>query len=90
MLYIYFFKFIFYLFTFLAASGLSCGTWDLSSLTRDRTCIPCIGMQILYHWTTREVLGLFQAKVQDEFLYQKAKKCSKTNGVDLKIINSNA
>ena len=29
--------------------------WDLSFLTRDRTCIPCIGRWILYHWTTREV-----------------------------------
>ena len=31
------------------------GMWDLSSLTRDRTHVPCIGRQILYHWTTREV-----------------------------------
>ena len=29
--------------------------WDLSSLTRDQTCVPCIGRRILYHWTTREV-----------------------------------
>ena len=41
----------------------SCGSWaylprsmrDLSSPTRDRTCVPCIVRQILYHWTTREV-----------------------------------
>ena len=41
----------------------SCGTraqsprsiWDLSSLTRDRTCVPCIGRRILHHWTTGEV-----------------------------------
>ena len=33
----------------------SCGTWDLSSPTRDQTCIPCIGRWILNHWTTREV-----------------------------------
>ena len=26
-----------------------------SSLTRDQTCISCIGRQILNHWTTREV-----------------------------------
>ena len=26
-----------------------------SSRTRDRTCVPCIGRWILYHWTTREV-----------------------------------
>ena len=28
---------------------------DLSSPTRDRTCIPYIGRQSLTHWTTREV-----------------------------------
>ena len=31
------------------------GMWDLSSPTRDRTCVPCIGRRILNHWTTREV-----------------------------------
>ena len=30
----------------------------LSSLTRDRTHIPCIGRQSLNHWTTREVSAL--------------------------------
>ena len=30
------------------------GTWDLRSLTRDGTCVPCIGRRILNHWTTRE------------------------------------
>ena len=29
--------------------------WDLSSPTRARTCLPCIGRRILNHWTTREV-----------------------------------
>ena len=29
--------------------------WDLSSLTRDRTHVPCIARWIPYHWTTREV-----------------------------------
>ena len=51
-------------FIYLAALCLSCdtwaqlphSTWDLSSLTRDQSCVPCIGMQILNHWTTREVL----------------------------------
>ena len=28
---------------------------DLSFLTRDQTCTPCIGRQSLSHWTTREV-----------------------------------
>ena len=38
-------------------AGLPCGMWDLSSLTRDQTLVPCIGKQILNHWTTREVPG---------------------------------
>jgi len=29
--------------------------WDLNSLTRDRTCVPCAGRQILNHWSTKEV-----------------------------------
>ena len=29
--------------------------WDLISPTRDQTYIPCIGRQILNHWTTRKV-----------------------------------
>ena len=29
--------------------------WDLSSLSRDRTCVPSSGRQIFIHWTTREV-----------------------------------
>ena len=32
------------------------GRWGLSSLTRDRTCVPCIGRQSLNYQTTREVL----------------------------------
>ena len=28
--------------------------WDLISLTRDRTCIVCLGRLIFNHWTTRE------------------------------------
>ena len=31
------------------------GVWDLSSLTRARTCAPCIGRQSLNHWTARAV-----------------------------------
>ena len=33
----------------------SCHMWDLSSLTRDQTCFPCTGRQILNLWTTGEV-----------------------------------
>ena len=35
------------------------GMWEPSSPTRDRTRVPCIGRQILYHWTTREVPGQY-------------------------------
>ena len=31
------------------------GMWDLSSLTREPTCEPCIGRKILNPWITREV-----------------------------------
>ena len=31
------------------------GTWDLSSPTRDQTCVPCIVRRILKHWIAREV-----------------------------------
>ena len=34
---------------------LSYNMWDVSSLTRDTTRVPCIGRWILNHWTTREV-----------------------------------
>ena len=33
------------------------GMWDLSSLTRDPTCIPYPGRQGLNHWTARKVPG---------------------------------
>ena len=32
-----------------------------SSRTRDQTCVPCIGRQILNHWTAKEVLDSFMA-----------------------------
>ena len=50
--------------SFTVAHGLSgcgvgaqllCGTWALSSLTRDPSEVPCIARQILNHWTTRKV-----------------------------------
>ena len=40
-----------------AWAWLLCSMWDLSSWTRDRTCVPCSGRWRLNHWTTREVLG---------------------------------
>ena len=45
---------------YLAVPGLSCGMWDLqpslryvgsSSLTRDRTQPPALGVHSLSHWT---------------------------------------
>ena len=49
-------------------------TWQHvgSSQTRDRTCVSCIGRQILKHWTTREVPG-----VKTENSHQKVLKQSK-------------
>ena len=32
----------------------------LSFLTRDQTCVPCIGSQILNHWTIRETPELLR------------------------------
>ena len=29
--------------------------WDLSSLTKNHTCVSCIARWILNHWTAREV-----------------------------------
>ena len=39
-----------------AEAWLPCSMWDLSSLTRDQTCVPRITRQTLNHWTTRESL----------------------------------
>ena len=37
--------------------------WDLGSLTRDGTHVPCVGRKILNPWTTREVpLLLFSSE----------------------------
>ena len=36
--------------------------WDLSSPTRDQTCVLCIGRQILNYWVTREVPTDFKIK----------------------------
>ena len=46
----------FYLFYFLAGP---LGRQDLSSPRRDRTRVPCIGRQILNHWTIREIRASF-------------------------------
>ena len=35
------------------------GMWDLDSLTRDWTHIPCLGRQSLNQWTARKVLYIY-------------------------------
>ena len=65
----------FFVFIYLLATPRS--IWDLSSSTRDwtrvrssGTCIPCIGKQILNHWTTREVLPPCFFKLKSEHMRQ--------------------
>ena len=41
--------------SFGAPALLPLSMWDLSSLTKDQTCIPCIERQILNHWVTRQI-----------------------------------
>ena len=38
-----------------ARAQLPRGMWDLPTLCRDQTRVPCIGRRILNHWTTREI-----------------------------------
>ena len=38
-----------------AQALLLCNMWNLPSLTKDQTLVPCIGRQVCNHWTTREV-----------------------------------
>ena len=59
----------------------SCGHTDLlapwyvgSSWTRDWTCVPCVGRQILNQWTTREVPGKSLAWLIDAV-------CPRANGI---------
>ena len=52
-----------------ARAQLPCGMWDLSSLTRDLTRVPCFGRWILKHWTTREVPSCFFVVAFQFFIY---------------------
>ena len=73
---------------YLAESDLSCSTqaslpcsvWNLSSLTRSQACIPCIGKQILNHWTTREVLTRSSYCCLNFFIALRALLCQKLAG----------
>ena len=52
------------------------GKWDPSSPTRDWTHVPCIGSQVLNHWTTREVptyLFLVTQMTLENKLFKKSK-----------------
>ena len=56
----YFFKsfskfFFFKVFIYLAALGLSCGTWDLVPWAGIKPQPPALGARSLTHWTPREV-----------------------------------
>ena len=42
--------------------------WHESYWIRDQSCVPCIGRQILYHGTTREVQGYFYNNCTRKFI----------------------
>ena len=50
--------------------------WDFSSLTRDWTHIPWIAMQILNHWTTREIPKEDSSDWKSSIFFQKKTFCS--------------
>ena len=68
----YVFLFILNLSFFLATP---CGMWNLSSPTRDGTCVPCNGRRVLNHWTTREVSAclILILSIFNDLLLQKSK-----------------
>ena len=47
-----------------------CSIWDLSSLTRDQTRVPCLGRWILNPWITREVPTLFSQCLSQSSLFE--------------------
>ena len=47
-----------------------CSMWNLSSPTRDGSCVFCIGKCILNHWTTREVPLVWTSVVNFLFISQ--------------------
>ena len=62
--------------------GLSCFTacGDLSSLTRDRTHVPCIARQILNHWLTREVCNKYVLSMMYRVLCMRSRSVREGNG----------
>ena len=78
---------------FVAAHGLILwlphGVWNLSSQTRDRTRVPSIGMWVLNHWTTREVLNsVFNFKILTFYGHRKTVKKKKNLFQPLKAFKS--
>ena len=61
-----------YVFIYLAAPGLGCGTQDLVPGPGIEPGPPALGRQSLSHWTTREVPGfpfqMLESKVDPSFL----------------------
>ena len=49
------FLYIYFLFIYLAAPGLSCGMWDLVPWPGIEPGLPALGARSLSHWTAREV-----------------------------------
>ena len=48
------------------------GMWNLSSPTKDWTWVPCIGRQILNHWTTRGIpIALLWWNLSSERIWEK-------------------
>ena len=65
-----FFVFIYLLATPRSMCDLSSSTRDWTRVPSSGTCVPCIGKQILNHWTTREVLPLCFFKLKSEHMRQ--------------------
>ena len=69
-------NYLFILFMYLAAPGLSCGMQTLRC-SRFPTRPPALGMRNLSHWTTREVLG---------HLFECCPLCDQENGVSSSLV----
>ena len=68
---------IFFFFTYLAAPGLSCGTWELHCSTLDlvpwpgiEPRLPALGVWRLNHWATGRVLATHCLELTGFFFYQ--------------------
>ena len=63
------------------------GMWDLSSLTRDQTCVACMVKQILNQWNTREVPRLlFQLQCRLHVISQLIVQSSQEVAITVPIV----